>query len=200
MGISPISPKAQIESRSSFSDSTVTQLSRFLYQIADRSPHSSLDFALFNEADYLPRKYALRLVPFPTGLIPALFFTSEQFKYKPESFSEADIAAFLTTLNCRLRISTECLLATAVYLDRAMDKGLELKARTWRPMLLACLVLSMKLWRDQPYLNSAVAVTCDLYSLRALNLMEIRMARYLEWELHINPEEYTRVSSRVAMA
>ena len=200
MGISPSSPKAQLQSRTSFSDSTVTQLSRFLYQIADRSPHSSPDLTLFNEADYLPRKYALHLTSVPTGLFPGLFFTSEQFKYRPESFSEADIAGFLTNLNYRLRISTECLLATAVYLNRVLDKGLEFQPRTWRPMLLACLVLSMKLWRDQPYLNSAVAYTCDLYSLRALNAMEMLMARYLEWKLHINPEEYARVSGRVAMA
>jgi hypothetical protein len=161
---------------------------------------SSQDLVLFNEIDYLPRKYALRVSALPAGLFPMLLFTSDILEYHPEPFSEADIVAFLSKLNHRLHISTECWLAMAVYIVRTLEKGLELQPQTWRPMLLACLVLSLKLWRDQPYLNSAVAVTCDLYSVRAVNAMEMLMARFLEWELHINAEEYAKLSSQVAMA
>lgn len=155
---------------------------------------------LFNEIDYLPRKYALRVSALPAGVLPVLLFTSGMLEYHPEPFSEADIVAFLSKLNYRLHISTECWLAMAVYLVRTLERGLDFQPQTWRPMLLACLVLSLKLWRDQPYLNSAVAVTCDLYSVRAVNAMEMLMARFLQWELHINAEEYAKLSSQVAMA
>lgn len=175
-------------------------MSRFLYQLADMSPSTSQDIVLFNEIDYLPRKYAIRVQPVSAGILPMLSFTANMLEYHPEPFSEADIVAFLSKLNHRLHISTECWLAVAIYIVRIHGKGLELQPQTWRPMLLACLVLSLKLWRDQPYLNSAVAITCDLYSIRAVNAMESLMARFLQWELHINSEEYARLSSQVAMA
>lgn len=200
MGMSPLSPEESIESRHSFLDSTVLQLSRFFCQIAECAPRAGDEFVLFDEKDFLPRKYAVRVSSAPNGLFPLTIYSTRWCYYEVEPFTESDIVSFLNKLQSRLQISKECFLATAVYLHRAQNSGLEIMPRNWRPVLLACLILSLKLWRDRPYLNSAVAITCELYSLRAINALELLMVKFLEWRLHIDSEEYRRLTNLVAIA
>ena len=184
-------------SASSSTDQLVRQVSRVLFLISNPSDRLEDEFILFEEIQYLPRKYGLTLTATPVTVFPAMYFSTEKLKYEPEAFTEGDIREFLGRLVWRLKIPRECVIAMVAYLMRVGEMGQALRQESWRPMILASIVLSLKMWKDVPYLNSSVSRTLSLYSLRSLNSMEVLMARYMEWRLIINPAEYESVLCRV---
>jgi hypothetical protein len=81
-----------------------------------------------------------------------------------------------------------------VYVDRleaASEEGVMLHARSWRPIILASMLLASKMWHDISYWNSDFSTICPMFTVNGVNALEKMLLSLLQYKSVISRETYT---------
>ncbi|CAK0833595.1 unnamed protein product [Prorocentrum cordatum] len=111
------------------------------------------------------------------------------------------IWAYLRRVSDHFDCSSACLIASLVYIDRAvkLHSSHLVSARSVHRMLLVSMVLAAKFFDDAHYKNEHYA-TIGGIDLQELNFLEGRFLRLINWRLHIMDDEYDLYKSHVLLA
>ena len=89
------------------------------------------------------------------------------------------------------RFPQECLIISMVYIERlvAMSRAAIL-VTSWRPILLAALVLAQKVWDDRSLHNIDFSVFCPMFTLKEINHLEKKFLELIDYDVSVNMSVY----------
>jgi len=108
----------------------------------------------------------------------------------PES---GEIKELLVKIFEKQRLQAECVLMSAVYIDRLLNATkLTLTPANWRRILIAALLLADKVWEDTAVWNIDYKKMFPNLTLEDLNRLELTFLTYIEFNLVIKPSTYAQ--------
>lgn len=103
------------------------------------------------------------------------------------------ILKFLRSIFSKLGLNTESCIICLVYIDRLKERNsLLISQENWRPVILAILLVSSKVWDDISVWNVEFAECFPIFGLKMINQMERTMLEALDYQLYISSSEYAK--------
>jgi len=89
------------------------------------------------------------------------------------------------------RFPSECLIVSLVYMERliAFSQVLIL-VTSWRPILLAALILAQKVWDDRSLHNVDFSTFCPMFTLKEINHLEMKFLELIDYDVSISSSLY----------
>lgn len=107
--------------------------------------------------------------------------------------TEVEIYEFAHKLFKKVQLSSECSIVCLIYIERLMEvANVPLMACTWRPILLAGLLMASKVWQDLSSWNIEFAIVYPQFSLESINKLEMQFLRKTKWDLYISSSLYAK--------
>jgi hypothetical protein len=105
--------------------------------------------------------------------------------------SEDSISETIRSIYECARFPQECLIIALVYMERlvAVSK-VPILVTTWRPILLAALVLAQKVWDDRGLQNVDFSVFCPMFTLKEINHLEKKFLDLIDFDVSVNMSLY----------
>lgn len=104
-----------------------------------------------------------------------------------------EIYDFMRTLFRKAALSSECSIVCLIYVERLMEVAqVPLVAITWRPIVLAGLLLASKVWQDLSSWNVEFSEIYPQFSLQSINRLERLVVNHLKWDLYISSSLYAK--------
>merc|ERR1719263_314997 len=89
------------------------------------------------------------------------------------------------------RIPPECLIVSLVYMERLIAvSGVPILVTSWRPILLAALILAQKVWDDRSLHNIDFSVFCPMFTLKEINHLEKKFLELIDYDVSVNSSLY----------
>lgn len=105
--------------------------------------------------------------------------------------SEDTIFHAIKTIYSIAEFSPECLVVCLLYIERLRSlSGLQLLINNWQPMLLAGMVIAQKVWDDTSLLNCDFSLICSAYTLKDINVIELKFLELIEYNVSITASLY----------
>ena len=150
---------------------------------------------LFAEENFLCPRYRYNF--FHSGMSSLgsgnLYYTVDKV---PEAYhipNLDEIYVFILNLYVKGQLSSECLIVSLIYIERLMETAhVPIVAITWRPIVLAGLLLASKVQQDIPSCNIEFSEICPQYSVSAIKSLESLVCSQLNWNLYIKSSEYAK--------
>ena len=150
---------------------------------------------LFAEENFLCPRYRYNF--FHSGMSSLgsgnLYYTVDKV---PEAYhipNLDEIYVFILNLYVKGQLSSECLIVSLIYIERLMETAhVPIVAITWRPIVLAGLLLASKVQQDIPSWNIEFSEICPQYSVSAIKSLESLVCSQLNWNLYIKSSEYAK--------
>lgn len=103
------------------------------------------------------------------------------------------VAEYLQRMLKYMYCSDECYVLALIYLDRIRERAawLEINSRSIHRLFLTGVVVAAKFFEDKYYKNSYYCRVGGITN-QELNSLEHHFLRYLEFNLYVSQEEYTR--------
>jgi len=115
----------------------------------------------------------------------------EQKKKKLEVPCEEAIFHTIQSVYECAKFPSECLIISLVYIERLSAKShVPLLVTSWRPILLAALILAQKVWDDKSLHNADFSLFCPMFTLKEINHLEIKFLELLEHDVSISASLY----------
>jgi hypothetical protein len=94
-------------------------------------------------------------------------------KPKREVPSEETIYHTIHSIHDCAGFSSECLIVCLIYMERITStSAVPILVTTWRPILLAALIIAQKVWDDRSLHNADFSVFCPMFTLKEINHLE----------------------------
>jgi len=89
------------------------------------------------------------------------------------------------------QIPAECLIVSLVYMERLIaTAGCPILVTSWRPILLASLILAQKVWDDRSLHNVDFSVFCPMFTLKEINFLEKKFLGLIDYDVSITASLY----------
>ena len=89
------------------------------------------------------------------------------------------------------QIPAECLIVSLVYMERLIaTTSCPVLVTSWRPILLASLILAQKVWDDRSLHNSDFSVFCPMFTLKEINFLEKKFLEMVDYDVSISASLY----------
>merc|ERR1719198_2902957 len=112
-------------------------------------------------------------------------------KKKREVPNEETIFHTLRSVYECARIPSECLIVSLVYIERLIAVSeVPILVTSWRPILLAALILSQKVWDDRSLHNVDFSMFCPMFTLKEINHLERKFLELIEYDVSVSTSLY----------
>lgn len=112
-------------------------------------------------------------------------------KKKREVPTEETIFHTLRSVYECARFPSECLIVSLVYVERLIAVSeVPLLVTSWRPILLASLILAQKVWDDRSLHNIDFSVFCPMFTLKEINHLEKKFLELIDYDVSVNSSLY----------
>jgi len=146
----------------------------------------------FQEENFVTPTYKCTMVRIPGGF-GQVICVQERIQLEYEIPSEQEIYNFAHRLFKAVQLSSECSIVCLIYIERLMETAkVPLLGTTWRPILLAGLLLASKVWQDLSSWNIEFATVYPQYGLDAINRLELLFLKKVKWDLCISSSLYAK--------
>ena len=89
------------------------------------------------------------------------------------------------------RFPSECLIISLVYIERLIAvAGVPILCTSWRPILLAALILAQKVWDDRSLHNVDFSMFCPMFTLKEINHLEKKFLELIEYDVSVSTSLY----------
>jgi len=89
------------------------------------------------------------------------------------------------------RFPSECLIVSLVYIERLIAfSQVPLLVTSWRPILLAALILAQKVWDDRSLHNVDFSTFCPMFTLKEINHLEMKFLELIDYDVSISSSLY----------
>jgi len=89
------------------------------------------------------------------------------------------------------QFSEECIVMALIYIERLLNTtGVKVLTSTWRPIVLAALIVAQKVFDDRSLQNYDFAVYCPMFTLQEINHLENKFLELLQYNVSINASTY----------
>jgi hypothetical protein len=100
---------------------------------------------------------------------------------------------FIKSIFSTLGLNTESCIICLVYIDRLKERNsIVLTRNNWRPVILAILIVTSKVWDDVSVWNIEFAECFPIFHIKSINLMERLMLEALDYNLYISSSQYAK--------
>jgi len=147
---------------------------------------------LFHEGAFLSRPWNLVFPALLPSTCPVTIFHAEHAPVHFDFPRLEEITAFLERFLDGALLSSECAVILLIYVQRLVAKNITMTHFNWKPVLLAALLVSSKMWEDTCHWNVEFAEVAWEYPLKAINQLEARFCLVLDFRFHINGADYAR--------
>lgn len=174
-------------------DTFLLEVSRLILRLVSAGDAVEISEAAeeFHEDGFLRRKWAIQPVFEPVSPIPLLVFQTVVARTEFPTPTVSEIHSFLKSLFFHLRLPKEVGVLAMVYIQRLISHGSELRACTWKPVLLSSLLVASKIWEDIHVQNIDFSDNLKSFTITGINKMERTLAKQLQWHFFVTPEEYS---------
>lgn len=87
----------------------------------------------------------------------------------------------------------ECAVIVLVYVNRLIGLvNMPLTADNWKPVVITSLVVSQKVWDDNPLCNADFSILYPVLNVKQINFLELRFLLLLEYKLTVSASLYAR--------
>lgn len=112
-------------------------------------------------------------------------------KKKREVPTEETIFHTLRSVYECARFPSECLIVSLVYVERLIAVSeVPILVTSWRPILLAALILAQKVWDDRSLHNIDFSVFCPMFTLKEINHLERKFLELIDYDVSVNSSLY----------
>lgn len=116
---------------------------------------------------------------------------NDKKKKKREPPSEETIFYTIRSVYDCARFPAECLIISLVYMERLMAvSSIQLSVTSWRPIFLAALIVSQKVWDDRSLHNIDFSVFCPMFTLKEINHLEKKFLELISYDVSVNSSLY----------
>jgi hypothetical protein len=110
---------------------------------------------------------------------------------KREVPAEETIFHTLHSVYSCARFPSECLIISLVYIERLIAvAGVPILCTSWRPILLAALILAQKVWDDRSLHNVDFSMFCPMFTLKEINHLEKKFLELIEYDVSVSTSLY----------
>jgi len=110
---------------------------------------------------------------------------------KREVPAEETIFHTLHSVYSCARFPSECLIISLVYIERLICvAGVPILCTSWRPILLAALILAQKVWDDRSLHNVDFSMFCPMFTLKEINHLEKKFLELIEYDVSVSTSLY----------
>jgi len=110
---------------------------------------------------------------------------------KREVPAEETIFHTLHSVYSCARFPSECLIISLVYIERLIAvAGAPILCTSWRPILLAALILAQKVWDDRSLHNVDFSMFCPMFTLKEINHLEKKFLELIEYDVSVSTSLY----------
>jgi len=89
------------------------------------------------------------------------------------------------------RFPSECLIVSLVYMERLIAvSSVPILVTSWRPILLAALILAQKVWDDRSLHNLDFSIFCPMFTLKEINHLERKFLELIDFDVSVNTSLY----------
>jgi len=89
------------------------------------------------------------------------------------------------------RFPPECLIVSLVYMERLIAfSQVPVLVTSWRPLLLAALILAQKVWDDRSLHNVDFSTFCPMFTLKEINHLEMKFLELIDYDVSISSSLY----------
>ena len=89
------------------------------------------------------------------------------------------------------RFPSECLIVSLVYIERLVATSeVPILCTSWRPILLAGLILAQKVWDDRSLHNVDFSFFCPMFTLKEINHLEKKFLELIDYDVSITASLY----------
>lgn len=89
------------------------------------------------------------------------------------------------------RFPSECLIVSLVYMERLIAfSQVPILVTSWRPILLAALILAQKVWDDRSLHNVDFSTFCPMFTLKEINHLESKFLELIDYDVSISSSLY----------
>jgi len=89
------------------------------------------------------------------------------------------------------RFPSECLIVSLVYMERLIAfSQVPILVTSWRPILLAALILAQKVWDDRSLHNVDFSTFCPMFTLKEINHLEMKFLELIDYDVSISSSLY----------
>jgi hypothetical protein len=146
----------------------------------------------FAEEQFLSPQYKYHFVRVPLCRLGFMYGIAEVAREFAVPGVE-EIHAFLSQLFTQAALSAECTIVCLVYVERLMEVGfVPLLRTTWRPVVMAGMLLASKVWQDLSSWNIEFAQIFPQYSITSINKLERLFCLEIKWDLYISTSSYAK--------
>jgi len=122
---------------------------------------------------------------------PDLNANNENKKKKREPPTEETIFYTIRSVYECARFPAECLIISLVYMERLIAvSSIPLSVTSWRPILLAALIVAQKVWDDRSLHNIDFSVFCPMFTLKEINHLEKKFLELIGYDVSVNSSLY----------
>jgi hypothetical protein len=140
----------------------------------------------FQEENFVTPRFHCTMVRIP-GAFGQVICVQEKIQLEYDIPSEQEIYEFAHQLFKSVQLSSECSIVCLIYIERLMETAkVPLLGTTWRPILLAGLLLASKVWQDLSSWNIEFATVYPQFGLDAINRLELLFLKKVKWDLCIS--------------
>jgi len=127
----------------------------------------------------------------PIYAVPDADAASDNKKKKREPPSEETIFYTIRSVYECARFPAECLIISLVYMERLIAvSSIPLNVTSWRPILLAALIVAQKVWDDRSLHNIDFSVFCPMFTLKEINHLEKKFLELIGYDVSVNSSLY----------
>lgn len=140
----------------------------------------------FQEENFVTPRFHCTMIRIP-GTFGQVICVQEKIQPEYDIPSEQEIYEFAHQLFKSVQLSSECSIVCLIYIERLMETAkVPLLGTTWRPILLAGLLLASKVWQDLSSWNIEFATVYPQFGLDAINRLELLFLKKVKWDLCIS--------------
>jgi len=154
---------------------------------------------LFAENIYVKSEWSCSFPLVMPTTSPITFFHASEIPLQIKFPSREEIHALLHSIVSRASLAQECMIILLIYVERLIHGGVMLLPSNWKPVVLASLLISSKMWEDLSRWNIEFRQCTPEYSQQAINKLEIQFCQFLDFRLHISAADYARYYFRLRM-
>lgn len=85
----------------------------------------------------------------------------------------------------------ECVVVSLIYVERLIDmSNVPILVTSWRPIVLASMILAQKVWDDRSLFNIEFSIFCPMLTLKEINHLEKKFLELIDYDVSVNASLY----------
>jgi len=171
----------------------------YLHLLRFKGRDPSIESQLFDESTFVSHEWQTLYPMALPSTSPITYFHTSEILLRIKFPTREEVRDFLLGFVNRAAVTHECIIILLIYVERLLEGGVMLMSFNWKPVLLAALLVSAKMWEDKCRWNVEFVRVVPEYTVMAINQLETEFCRFLDFRFHINGADYARYYFRLRM-